>query len=378
MTSSAQRQTLIVVVTYNRSDVTSLMFQSLALAKDSTKFFLYVIDNCSRDEEFKTIQNSFEKWITGRGLAGTLLRNTLNSGYAAGNNIGIKYGFEKSDHFSHICLLNNDTIVTDHWLERLLSHRQDGIIGLVTNSVGNEQIIPIDYSLDQNSENNIKTVSQFADTWFRNHEKNLVPSRMLGFFCVIAPTHLMQRIGLLDEKFGVGMFEDDDYCTRARNLNIGLFIARDVFIHHWGSASFSKIDPKAFRKIFDTNRAYLEAKHGEPWKPYVTTLVDAFKHEIEWCSLHPSDQARKAADFFEQRIKAQITHLNMVEQIQNSQSLLELMESRLRSSASMSPYLRGVAVLSVMFLRCFTKEQGSLKRFLRQFKSYTKLTIIGN
>ena len=49
---------------------------------------------------------------------------------------------------------------------------------------------------------------------------------------------VIARVGLLDERFGLGNFEDDDYCLRAREAGFRLVIAGDVFIHHFGSRTF--------------------------------------------------------------------------------------------------------------------------------------------
>src|SRR5947209_403928 len=50
----------------------------------------------------------------------------------------------------------------------------------------------------------------------------------------------MQALGgNLDERFGVGFFDDDDLCFRAREKGFRLAIAQDVFIHHFGNRTFA-------------------------------------------------------------------------------------------------------------------------------------------
>ena len=47
-----------------------------------------------------------------------------------------------------------------------------------------------------------------------------------------------QAVGGLDEQFGLGFFDDDDLAVRARRAGFELAVARDVFVHHFGSRTF--------------------------------------------------------------------------------------------------------------------------------------------
>jgi Flp pilus assembly protein TadD len=73
--------------------------------------------------------------------------------------------------------------------------------------------------------------------------------RIVGF-CMLITREVITKIGLLDERFGIGNFEDDDYCLRARQAGFRLMVAADVFIHHFGSRTFigQEIDFEAAMK----------------------------------------------------------------------------------------------------------------------------------
>jgi GT2 family glycosyltransferase len=79
------------------------------------------------------------------------------------------------------------------------------------------------------------------------------------------PRDVYQSIGPLDENFGTGFFEDDDYCQRVRQLERRIVCAEDVFVHHELSASFSKMPSKERQELFDRNKTYYESKWG-PWQ----------------------------------------------------------------------------------------------------------------
>jgi hypothetical protein len=83
---------------------------------------------------------------------------------------------------------------------------------------------------------------------------------MLSFFCVALRRDVLDRVGMLDEDFGLGFYEDDDYCMRARHAGYKLICAEDVFVYHRGGGSFDRTGNDT-RKIMKENRRKLETKH---------------------------------------------------------------------------------------------------------------------
>jgi glycosyltransferase involved in cell wall biosynthesis len=58
------------------------------------------------------------------------------------------------------------------------------------------------------------------------------------------------------------MFEDDDWCRRARGQGWEIRCARDTFVHHWQKATFRKLGEKAYRALYEENRRKYEEKWG--------------------------------------------------------------------------------------------------------------------
>jgi GT2 family glycosyltransferase len=61
---------------------------------------------------------------------------------------------------------------------------------------------------------------------------------------------VIEKIGTLDEKFGIGMFEDDDYCMRTLQVGYTLVVTEECFIYHKGSVSFKKLSTQEYQDIF--------------------------------------------------------------------------------------------------------------------------------
>jgi hypothetical protein len=88
-------------------------------------------------------------------------------------------------------------------------------------------------------------------------------------FCLALRRDVFERVGPLDERFEVGLLEDDDYALRVRAAGYRLVCAEDVFVHHFGEASFGSLVPTGeFGRLLDANRRRFEEKWGRPWKPY--------------------------------------------------------------------------------------------------------------
>ena len=74
-------------------------------------------------------------------------------------------------------------------------------------------------------------------------------------------------MGLLDERYRIGMFEDDDLAHRLRLAGYRLLCAEDVFIHHEQSASFRQYTEAQYMEWFEENRRRFEQKWKVTWWP---------------------------------------------------------------------------------------------------------------
>lgn len=281
----------IVMLSYNRADVTTLCLNSLARAKVNVLYELFVLDNASRMDEYNILREVFDKLSSSGSFIGTLERSEVNTGFPKGNNIGISR-FLKRDDITHICLLNNDVILTDYWLDRLLDRNVDAI-GPVTNACGNEQTIPVPFSLRIDDGGSLGIVKAFAKKRWELFEGAVEKTDWLGFFCFVATKELFESVGLLDERFGRGGFEDDDYCIRLSDMGFEMFVARDVFIYHWGTASFTQIPLPKLMKHIESNKRLFEEKYGHEWKDRKWLPLVSFQQDMDYLLRTESDREKR-------------------------------------------------------------------------------------
>jgi len=239
----------IIIVTFNNLALNQGCLQSIFGKTDWPNFEVLVVDNASSD--------GTAQWLLQEAAHEPRLRvilNTDNRGFSAANNQGLR-----AAHGEHLCLLNNDTVVTRGWLSTLIGHLRKtpelGMIGPVSNMVGNEAKIPVGYA-------EIAKMPPWAAAHCRQHDGETVPIIMLGFFCVVLCREVYEKVGELDEQFGTGYFEDTDYCCRVRRQGYELRYALDAFVHHWQGASFRLLGDDGFTEIYQNNQQLFEAKWG--------------------------------------------------------------------------------------------------------------------
>lgn len=217
----------IILPIYNALHLTKNCIEKLYKVPNDIEFELIVIDNHSTDETENYIKRE-------QNIRHSLsyYRMETNLGFAGAVNFGILQA-----KGSVIVILNNDTLVTPYWLDHLLHpFKQNDMIGIispVTNYVGEGPQIDLEASNITPSE-----IDDYANK-IKNREWIFEPNRLV-FFCVAIKREVIDTIGVLDIGYEKGNYEDDDYCLRTILSGFRLAIAKNSFVYHFGSATFTE------------------------------------------------------------------------------------------------------------------------------------------
>jgi len=257
----------IVIVTLDGLVFTRLCLESLA-ATVSPAYEIVVVDNGSTDGTVEYLDE-----LSNRDRRVRVELSAQNVGFGPATNRGAEIATGDV-----LILLNNDTIVPRGSLERLAAHVSDprmGLIGAVTNRAGNEAQIDVPYRT-------YGELVQFASERVAAHLAPLFDIRTATMFCAAMRREVWNEVGPLDERFEVGLFEDEDYSMRVRQAGYRVVCARDVFVHHFGQASIGRLARTGeYGPLFHANRARWETKWGVPWQPYGRRATAVYNELVE-------------------------------------------------------------------------------------------------
>ncbi|MFT3881793.1 MAG: glycosyltransferase [Gemmatales bacterium] len=243
----------IIILCCNQVEVTRLCLSSLARHTPQPHQLL-LVDNGSTDETPAVLEQFAREGHPGL-MALSIIRNEQNRGFAAGVNQGLQRATGEN-----VVLINNDTVLPPVWLEGLLGVARHvphaGLVGAVSNEVPEPQRVLPGYGTD------LQGLDAFAQQRRQTHARQVMEVERISGFCLLIPRSVLQTVGALDERFGLGFFEDDDLGIRVRNAGYKLLVAIDTYIHHWGSQTIKGLGIDA-GKMLTENLSKFRDKWGD-------------------------------------------------------------------------------------------------------------------
>jgi N-acetylglucosaminyl-diphospho-decaprenol L-rhamnosyltransferase len=236
---------LVVILNYNTRELLRACLASLR-EQSGLRFVTCVVDNASPDGSADMVAAEFPEVA--------LIRNPLNNGYAAGNNLGLRqFGFPDSPRARHAMLLNPDTIVPPGALAAMLAfidaHADVGIVG--------PRLLLPDGSLDKACRRSFPTpeVSFYRLTKlsklfpkskrFNSYNMEYLDERVqtdvdaVVGACMLLRAEAIRAAGLLDEQFFM-YGEDLDWCLRVKQNGWRVVYYPDAIVHHIKRAASSQ------------------------------------------------------------------------------------------------------------------------------------------
>lgn len=213
-------RTDIIVPQWNKSEYTCALLDSIKEA-GTEDYRVILIENGSADSDIIAALGAL------RDHPHEVIFNKENLGFVKGVNQGLKFSDAE-----YVCIQNNDTLVEPGWLSRLHdvfdAESDAGMVGPTTIWASSWQ-------------SRQRLVKKWGDPngWPTYREIR----GMLAFFCTLIPQSVIGHVGLLDEGYGLGFGDDDDYAMRVKRAGYSLFIRTDVTVAHHHRTTFKSQVP---------------------------------------------------------------------------------------------------------------------------------------
>ena len=225
----------VIVLTYGNEDMTCRCFRSLR--KHTNGYRLIWVDNGSGKKSIDTV---LPEARANPGMVPIWLPE--NVGFVKGTNIALKVLLEvfKTDA-DYIVMVNNDVEVTEGWLDRMRRVFERDLkvraVGPVTSECKSWQsyiharkMLPV-FQIPAGFER--LGTGERARKLDYAYGELAAKCNMLAFFCTAFKREVFEKLGYLDERFGIGYGDDDDLCYDEQTQVVtraGIKFMRDVFM----------------------------------------------------------------------------------------------------------------------------------------------------
>lgn len=264
----------IIIPVYNAFEYLRACVASIRRNAGEQTFRLVLVDDCSPDARVAP----YLRELADAGAV--VLRNETNRGFVRSVNRGMQVS--END----VVLLNSDTEVTPHWLERLAACAcHDPRTATATPFTNAGTICSVPQFLRDNTLPKGFSADRYAALIERVSLREYPQIPTAVGFCMYIRRAAIKQIGLFDEEaFGKGYGEENDFCYRALRAGYHHVLCDDVFVYHKGSASFGSAQKQA---QVQKNLEILAERY--PHEKYQTDL---------FCRVHPLRRLWENIDVF--------------------------------------------------------------------------------
>jgi GT2 family glycosyltransferase len=247
MRENAMPAVWVVVVNYNGLEDTRKCLQSLQVVR-YPRLSVVAVDNASVDDPTHVLHAEFP-WCH-------FVRNSVNGGWAGGNNTGVAYALERGA--DQVILLNNDTIVTPDFAQRLvataMAHPDYGVLGPVINFMEDPAEVMTDGCIF-NRPGYPGFFQRQPVPLTRTEPPAITEVDIVNGCCMMIGRRVFERIGLIDERFFL-IHEESDFCLRAQQAGFRCGVLGEALVWHKGSSSFKRTG-KQIQRYYDARNLYL-------------------------------------------------------------------------------------------------------------------------
>lgn len=275
MTQQKPPRVAVVVLNWNRGADTIECLQSV-VRMDAHDFFPVLVDNGSTDTSLREIRAQFPDIA--------VVENQENLGFAEGNNRGIQQALSLGADF--VLILNNDVVADEalvrHLLDAAEAHPEAGVFGARVYEYASPEVIQYGGAEWQNKIGYFSIIDQ-QGTADDSTVEGVTPTPWACGCAFLARAEVFAEIGLLDPRFYL-LWEEIDWCYRARNGGFEVMLVPEAKVWHKGSQSFGggQFGPLWSYYHWRNRMLWVEREFGlwKRWYFYGRAVLPQVRHRV--------------------------------------------------------------------------------------------------
>ena len=276
----------IIFVNYKTKDLTINAIKSVFEKTQGIDFEIFVIDNNSQDGSIEAIEKEFPNI--------NIIKNPINGGFGAANNIAIKQAKGK-----YILCLNTDTLLINNAIKIMydfMEKEENQNVGVCGSALFNKDLTFGICGGNLPSINEIYWKFGLRKLFYSKYLKYKLTLTMrelntkndIGYISgadIFFRQSVLDKVGMFDEKFFM-YFEETDLCKRIRDKGYDIKIIKDAkIIHLEGQSNDNTLQKKEISK---QSEFYYFRKH-HPNQIWLVKILYVILYFIDWIILKNSD-----------------------------------------------------------------------------------------
>lgn len=238
----------LIVLAWNRWELTlrclDTLLQSVGAPLAERGVEVVVVDNGS-DEAARRLLLAYAPPALPPGMSLRVLPLAENRGYPCGVNAGLAESRGRL-----VGVLNNDLEFPRGWLEPLVrALEEDRLIGFAAPFLS---YAPSVQHVPQTFADTAQLQAFFDKFTGENAGKQLETDKVIGA-CMLCRRDVLDTVGGNDGWYGIGNYDDDDWCLRARIAGYRIVVVGGSYVHHIGHGTFGQ-EPLLFQAALRMNR----------------------------------------------------------------------------------------------------------------------------
>ncbi len=270
------RGVVIIIPLYRKSELIPDLIQSCLECSVELKTLPARLIFINDSPEDHALKGALERYLPKLGSLAELQVNEKNVGFIKSCNIGLRRALELGED---ALLLNSDALLTPGALTEMVAVSSiDPMIGFVSPRSNNATICNSPYPDRFRSLSLVEALAAHQEIECMLPRLSYVPTAV--GFCLLIKNLMLAELGLLDEIYGHGYNEENDFIMRCNRRGYRSVLANHAFVHHIGSASFALMERPA-TELEKENRKVLLERFPE----YETSVVRFFngtEYQAQW------------------------------------------------------------------------------------------------